>query len=110
MALANLVGFDLAPRLAGMNKRKLYLPRGLDVPASLQPIVSETVSTRAITRGWDSLLRIAASTKRGTMSKCGVIMRLRPERFRRSCLWPSPDTTSRKLTGASRPGSVFGFA
>jgi Tn3 transposase DDE domain len=33
MALANLVGFDLAPRLAGMNKRKLYLPRGLDVPA-----------------------------------------------------------------------------
>ena len=40
MALANLVGFDLTPRLAGMNKRKLYLPRGLDVPASLQPIVS----------------------------------------------------------------------
>ena len=48
MALANLVGFDLTPRLAGMNKRKLYLPRGLDVPASLKPIVSETVSTRAI--------------------------------------------------------------
>lgn len=50
MALANLVGFDLAPRLAGMNKRKLYLPRGLDVPASLRPIVSETVTTSAITR------------------------------------------------------------
>ena len=68
MALANLVGFDLTPRLAGMNKRKLYLPRGLDVPASLQPIVSETVSTRAIARGWDSLLRIAASTKSGWCS------------------------------------------
>ncbi len=68
MALANLVGFDLTPRLAGMNKRKLYLPRGLDVPASLRPIVSETVSTRAIARGWDSLLRIVASTKSGWCS------------------------------------------
>jgi TnpA family transposase len=75
MALANLVGFDLAPRLAGMNKRKLYLPRGLDVPASLVPIVSETVSTRAITRGWDPFLRIAASTKSGWCSASYVLDR-----------------------------------
>jgi len=75
MALANLVGFDLAPRLAGMNKRKLYLPRGLDVPASLVPIVSETVSTRAITRGWDPFLRIAASTKSGWCSAPYVLDR-----------------------------------
>jgi TnpA family transposase len=75
MALANLVGFDLAPRLAGMNKRKLYLPRGLDVPASLRPIVSETVSTSAITRGWDPLLRIAASTKSGWCSANYVLDR-----------------------------------
>lgn len=75
MALANLVGFDLAPRLAGMNKRKLYLPRGLDVPASLRPIVSETVSTSAITRGWDPLLRIAASTKSGWCSATYVLDR-----------------------------------
>ena len=75
MALANLVGFDLAPRLAGMNKRKLYLPRGLDIPASLRPIVSETVSTSAITRGWDPLLRIAASTKSGWCSATYVLDR-----------------------------------
>jgi TnpA family transposase len=75
MALANLVGFDLAPRLAGMNKRKLYLPRGLDVPASLQPVVSETVSTNAITQGWDPLLRIAASTKNGWCSATYVLDR-----------------------------------
>ena len=75
MALANLVGFDLTPRLAGMNKRRLYLPRGLDVPASLQSIVSETVSTRAITRGWDPLLRIAASTKGGWCSAPYVLDR-----------------------------------
>ena len=75
MALANLVGFDLSPRLAGMNKRKLYLPRGLDVPPSLRPIVSETVSTSAITRGWDPLLRIAASTKSGWCSATYVLDR-----------------------------------
>lgn len=75
MALAKLVGFDLAPRLAGLHKRKLYLPRGVDVPASLRSIVSETASTRAITRGWDSLLRIAASTKNGWCSATYVLDR-----------------------------------
>lgn len=34
-----------------MNKRKLYLPRGLDIPARLRPIVSETVATSAIHSG-----------------------------------------------------------
>jgi TnpA family transposase len=68
MTLAKLVGFDLAPRLAGMNKRKLWLPRGIDVPAGLKPIVNETVSTRSIKNGWDALLRIAASTKAGWCS------------------------------------------
>jgi TnpA family transposase len=75
MALAKLVGFDLAPRLAGMNKRKLWLPRGLDVPASLKAIVNETVSTRAIKNGWDALLRIAASTKAGWCSANYVLDR-----------------------------------
>jgi TnpA family transposase len=75
MALANLVGFDLAPRLAGMNKRKLYLPRGLNIPATLRPIVSETVSLSAITQGWDPLLRIAASTKSGWCSATYVLDR-----------------------------------
>lgn len=75
MALAKLVGFDLTPRLAGLHKRKLYLPRGIDVPVSLRSIVSETVSTRAITRGWDSLLRIAASTKNGWCSATYVLDR-----------------------------------
>jgi TnpA family transposase len=80
MSLANLVGFDLAPRLAGMSKRKLYLPRGLAVPESLVPIVSETVSTRAITRGWDPLLRIAVSTKSSWCSASYVL-----DRFGSAC-------------------------
>jgi TnpA family transposase len=65
----------LCPRLAGLGTRKLYLPRGLDVPASLQPVVRETVSTRAISKGWDPLLRIAASTKTGWCSATYVLER-----------------------------------
>ena len=59
------MGFDLCPRLARLKKRRLYLPRGLDVPPILQPIVAETVSRRAIGRGWDGLLRLGASVKHG---------------------------------------------
>ncbi len=65
MALAKLVGFDLCPRLARLKRRRLYLPRGLDVPPILRPIVAETVSRRAIARGWDGLLRLGASVKHG---------------------------------------------
>lgn len=68
MALAKLVGFDLCPRLARLKRRKLYLPKGLEVPAILQPIVAETVSRRAISRGWDGLLRLGASVKHGWCS------------------------------------------
>jgi TnpA family transposase len=65
MALAKLVGFDLCPRLAKLKRRKLYLPRGLDVREVLRPYVAETVSRRAIARGWEGLLRLAASVKHG---------------------------------------------
>ena len=75
MALARLVGFDLCPRLAGLSTRKLYLPRGLHIPYSLRPVVSETVSVRAISKGWDPLLRIAASTKTGWCSATYILER-----------------------------------
>ena len=65
MALAKSVGFDLCPRLARLKRRRLYLPKGLDVPQILQPIVAETVSRRAINRGWDGFLRLGASVKHG---------------------------------------------
>ena len=65
MTLAKLVGFDLCPRLARSKRRRLYLPRGFDVPPVLQPIVAETVSRHAISRGWDGLLRLGASVKHG---------------------------------------------
>jgi TnpA family transposase len=65
MTLAKCVGFDLCPHLANLKKRKLYLPRGLDVPEVLRPCVAESVSRRAIARGWEGFLRLAASVKHG---------------------------------------------
>jgi TnpA family transposase len=65
MTLAKLTGFDLCPRLARLKTRKLYLPRGLDVPENLRPIVAQTVSRRAIVRGWDGLARLASSVREG---------------------------------------------
>jgi len=64
MALAKLLGFDLCPRLAHLSERKLYVPRGIDVPEVLRPVV-EQVSTRVISQGWDALVRVAASTGAG---------------------------------------------
>ena len=75
MALAKLVGLDLCPRLASLKSRKLYLPRGLSVPAELAPIVTETISRRAIARGWDGLLRLAASVQGGWCSAGYVLDR-----------------------------------
>jgi hypothetical protein len=69
MALAKLVGFDLCPRLAKLKKRKLYLSRDLDIPEILRPCVAETVSRRAIARGWEGLLRLAASVKHGCIRR-----------------------------------------
>ena len=54
--------------MAGLRRRKLYLPKGLEIPHILRPIVAETVSRRAIGRGWDGLLRLGASVKRGWCS------------------------------------------
>jgi hypothetical protein len=68
LAVGKFCGFDLCPRLAGIRSRKLYLPRGYHgtVPDVLKPIVSqETISRKAIARGWDGFARLSASIKDG---------------------------------------------
>lgn len=68
MAIANLCGFDLCPRLAGLSGLKLCLIRGAEAPEALRDIVSANVSKGAIDKGWEELLRIAASIKEGWCS------------------------------------------
>lgn len=68
MAAAKLVGLDLCPQLADMGDRKLFVPRGIDVPDVLLPITERLAVEGSIRRGWDQLLRIAASINGGWCS------------------------------------------
>lgn len=72
MGLGKLLGFDICPRLARLADRKLYVFKDTKVPEALEPIVSRTLSRRAIARGWDGLLRLAASTQGGWCSLFGL--------------------------------------
>jgi len=76
MTVAKLLGFDLCPQLRNLSERKLFLPRGLDVPENLSRIAMENVSERAIVKGWDELLRLIASIRTGRVSAKTVLERL----------------------------------
>jgi TnpA family transposase len=41
MSLAKLLGFDLCPRLKALKDRHLFLPRGTQIPASVQDLSRE---------------------------------------------------------------------
>ena len=75
MGLAKVMGFDLCPRLAGFSGRKLYLPRGVVVPARLEPIVERVPLGRTARSGWDGLQHIAASLQSGYGSAATIIDR-----------------------------------
>jgi TnpA family transposase len=68
MALAKLLGFDLCPRLADLNDRKLFVPRGIDVPDVLLPITERLRLTKTARQGWEPLVRVAASINGGWCS------------------------------------------
>jgi TnpA family transposase len=76
MAIAKLNGFDLCPRLRDLAERKLYLPRRMDTPDGLEPVVVSDVSLRAIRKGWGDLLRVAASIHSGRVSASVALQRL----------------------------------
>lgn len=75
MAVAKLLGFALCPRLRDLAERKLYLPRGFNVPEGLEAITVRRVSMAAIARGWDELLRLAASIRSGRVSATLALQR-----------------------------------
>ena len=76
MAIAKLLGFDLSPRLRDLRERKLYVPRGWPVPETLEGVTVRRVSVKAIERGWDDLVRLAASIRAGKVSAAHAIGRL----------------------------------
>lgn len=68
MAISKLLGFDLCPRLRDLAERKLFLPRILEAPEGLEQVLVRDVSLGAIRKGWDELLRLAASIRSGRVS------------------------------------------
>ena len=76
MAIAKLLGFDLCPRLRDLRERKLYVPRGWPVPETLEGVTVRRVSVKAIERGWDDLVRLAASIRADKVSAAHAIGRL----------------------------------
>ena len=75
MAAAKLLGFDLAPRLADLASRKLYLPEGVVVPTSLESMVQRVKVSRLAREGWDGLLHLIMSLKTGHSSAATIIDR-----------------------------------
>jgi TnpA family transposase len=65
MALAKFCSLDLCPRLAGLSKRKLYLPKEFKVPTRMEAITSTTIDPKTIAQGYDEFLRVAASVQSG---------------------------------------------
>jgi TnpA family transposase len=76
MAVAKLLGFDLCPRLKDLAERRLYLPRGVEVPPALERVASGRVSLTAVRDGWDELLRLIASIRLGRVSAKEALDRL----------------------------------
>ena len=76
MGLARLLGFDLCPRLKGMQDRRLHVPSGFAVPEAIAPITRATVTLAAIEAEWDALVRLAASIKTGTLTATVALERL----------------------------------
>jgi len=68
MAIVKLLGFDLCPRLRDLRERKLFVPRGWPVPETIEGVTVRRVSVKAIERGWDDLVRLAASIRAGKVS------------------------------------------
>jgi TnpA family transposase len=75
MTQSKLLGFDLCPRLADLNSRKLHVPIGTVVPAVLQSIVVCDLDESKMEAAYDELVRIATSIRIGQCSAVQALHR-----------------------------------
>lgn len=75
MSVAKLLRFDLCPQLAGLPDCRLWVPRGVEIPDSLERVVLPTISEKAIVDAWDGILRLIASIKLGKVSVSWALAR-----------------------------------
>lgn len=105
MAVAKLLGFDLCARLHNFAERKLYLPRSLAIPESLERIAAAKVSETAIISGWDELLRLVASIRGGCLGQ-GRTRQAR-QRCRRQSHAPGSDELGKLLRTLFLSGDYY---
>jgi TnpA family transposase len=75
MALAKLLGFDLCPRLKALKDRHLFLPRGTQIPASIEQICRASVDLERIGSHWEQIVHLVASVHSGHTSAVHVTAR-----------------------------------
>ncbi len=52
MGVSKALGFDLCPRLRGIGQRRLHVPRDVQVPDILKPVIVRDISREHIRAGW----------------------------------------------------------
>ena len=68
-ALMHFLGVYFAPRLRGIKDNKLYVPPNGKSYATLSPLIApHRLNLKCIRQQWDSVLRLAASIKIGTVT------------------------------------------
>jgi TnpA family transposase len=76
MSVAKLLGLDLCVWLRNLPERKLYLPSAVKAPESLERVRTDRASVRKVKKGWDALLRLIASIRRGKLTAKDALERL----------------------------------
>ena len=76
-AFCRLLGFDLLPRLKGVNKQKLYLPAAGDGKryAHLQPILAEPIQWNLIQQQYDEMVKYTTALRIGSADPETILCR-----------------------------------
>ena len=76
-ALMHLLGFRFAPRIRDLSDTKLYIPsRGDAAYDALKPMIGGALNIKHIRAHWDAILRLAISSKQGTVTASLMLRKL----------------------------------
>ena len=76
-AFSHLLGFDLLPRLKGINSQVLYLPSSGDAKSypNLAPILTRPINWEIISRQYDEMVKFATALRLGTAEPEAILRR-----------------------------------
>jgi TnpA family transposase len=76
--LFGMLGLTFAPRIRDLNDQQLYRPPGVEVAelAVLRPLLNKVFNEPTIADGWDEMMRVAASLKKGYCTASLLVSKL----------------------------------